>query len=186
MLVDINGLAELLTAEAYLEYQQQPFPFRNELVFVNLTERLVDEPDYEVFVPLTYYKQEAHMGAKNDNLKVDPYKWYISNKGRVVNLRNSKKPEWIEPTINSSDYPEVQVRLGKNKVEHIILSRALACAFLPLPPELGTKHPKELQVIHLDGDKGNYALGNLQWQLPPKAGDGAEEPAGTGIVGVLV
>lgn len=183
--VDYNGLVDLFTVEALEEYNKQVFPFRNELLFVNLVERLQEEPTYEVFVPLMYFKQESHIGKNTHRIKVEPRKYLISNLGRVVNCRG-KKPEYLTPDINSSGYPEVTIKLSKDKEERLTLSRAVACAFLPLGPEVAKHHPKELQVIHKDGNKLNYALDNLQWVLPPKAGEGTEEAASTGIVGVLV
>lgn len=184
--VDFNGVAHLLSPEALLDYQQQVFPFRNELLFVNLAPMLEQDPAYEVFVPLFYFKQESHISNKNDHIKVEPYKVFISNLGRVVNTRK-KELEWIEPTLNSNGYHEITVSLGKKKSERLVLARAIACAFLPLGPEVGHLHPKDLQVAHLDGDKANYALSNLKWSVPAIEAETtqADAPA-TGIVGVLV
>lgn len=87
----------------------------------------------------------------------------VSNMGRVKSLdrlvkRNNhfdrKKGRILSPSINSL-YP--MVRLSKNG-EHksTFLHRIIAIAFIPNPNN-------KPQVNHIDGNKHNYSISNLEW-----------------------
>jgi len=58
---------------------------------------------------------------------------------------------FLQPRVNSNGYTAVRLVRG-----WVPLHRLLAKAFVPNPDNLP-------QVNHIDGDKQNYALSNLEW-----------------------
>jgi len=76
--------------------------------------------------------------------------YYVTETGRVLSLRGSAS--WHEiAQYNGKGYRRVRLR-GKTFKVH----RLVAEAFLPNPDKLP-------YVIHLDGDKNNNDVSNLQW-----------------------
>lgn len=155
-----------LTPELLIAAAETAYPFNLQVIGDHLSFKVSEDADYEVFLPLVYFRHEAALTVPGAAVKVSPYKYFISNKGRVMNARNATNPKFLEPTLDSSGYPHVVVKMGK-KSEPLTIHRAIACAFLPIPAELGTYHPKDLIVTHKDLDKNNFQLYNLQWGTPP-------------------
>lgn len=76
----------------------------------------------------------------------------ITNLGRVVNL----KENWIlKYKIDDVGYPKVTLFVNKKPVDKRI-HRILAEAFIENPENLP-------QVNHIDGDKTNFSIDNLEW-----------------------
>lgn len=152
-----NVLKDLLSPEEYFLYRVTPYPFNLPILDNALKLKLEEDPDYEVFVPFFYYKYKALMRLRGGVDLLTPYKIFISNRGTVYSLRGDE-PALITPGINN-DYPTIRVP----KVNApIVLHRVMACCFIPVQAGL-SKHPKDLQVNHIDGDKSNYELTNLEW-----------------------
>ena len=86
------------------------------------------------------------------------YGYRITMSGRVADLY--KRIE-VNPTINKTGYPAVTVtRDGGDRSITAHVHRLLALTFIP-PPDLSLVH--QLQVNHIDGDKTNFDLSNLEW-----------------------
>jgi hypothetical protein len=76
----------------------------------------------------------------------------ISNKGRV---RNIKTGQFKKASVGKVGYPVVDIcKNGKRK--HKYLHRLLAEHFIP-------NSENKPQVNHIDGNKTNYQLNNLEW-----------------------
>lgn len=156
-----NALDNLFTQEQHNLYLITEYPFRIKILRDALDKKLKEDPEYEVFVPLSYWKLERRMTNKAETALIEPYKWFISNKGRLLSTRN-KDPLIISMGVNSTGYIQ-SIESTKGKSHSITIHRAIGCVFIPLTEDLGGSHPKELEVNHIDGDKGNFDLGNLEW-----------------------
>ena len=69
--------------------------------------------------------------------------------------RSAKK---LTHTKNSEGYYQVRMRDANNKRKHKYVHVLLAEAFIPKPTDKG-----KVEVNHIDGDKGNNTLENLEW-----------------------
>lgn len=83
------------------------------------------------------------------------YKNFIINEyGIITNLKTRKK---MKPYVNKAGYVVVSLAMGsRGKVKNIRLHKALAETFIP--------NPNNLPVVnHIDENKLNYSLDNLEW-----------------------
>lgn len=158
-------LDTFLPPEMLENYQNMEYPFNLALVQAHLTFKLMEDPNTEVFVPLVYYRHEAST-APGTATKLTVYKHFISNKGNIVNLRSPNNVKPIETTIDGDGYPSFTIKQRK-KLEHMTVHRAIACGFVTPSGELKGAHPRDLVVIHLDNDKGNFSPSNLKWARSP-------------------
>lgn len=83
-------------------------------------------------------------------------KLYISNHGRVKSyLRNKIDGYILTPTKDAKGYLRLRVTLKGKKISYKI-HRIVAEAFIPNPL-------KKQQVNHVDGNKANNTIANLEW-----------------------
>ena len=79
----------------------------------------------------------------------------INKNGMIVSDKFAEIWSPIKITVDKHGYPKVQLtKNGKSKAH--FLHRLLAEAFIPNPENLH-------EVNHIDGDKTNYNLSNLEW-----------------------
>jgi hypothetical protein len=156
---------DLLNDKDYREYQLIDYPFNLSILYAALKEKLREDPDYEVWVPLVYYKLVSHMADKERNPVVAPYNVFISNKGSVVSLRR-KEPLILATMYGDGGYEVVPISIPGKYGEKLAVHRALCCAFIPPLDELKLEHPKDLQVNHRNGIKSDNELTNLEWETP--------------------
>ena len=88
----------------------------------------------------------------NEKWKIYREQFAVSNQGTVINLKTCKK---LTPSINYNGYVYVDLR-GEGWRENKRYHRLLAELFIPNPKNLP-------QINHIDGDKTNNDLGNLEW-----------------------
>ena len=160
-------LETMLSTPEMKLYREFEYPFTLGIINDTLRSKVAHDPDYEVFMPLVYFRHEAALTVPGANVRVAPYLYFISNKGRIANLRNSTDPKFVDWNLDSSGYPHIVTNI-KKKPEPLTIHRAIACAFLPVPDHLAGHHPKDLIVSHKDNDKTNFDMGNLQWVIPPE------------------
>lgn len=161
MTFSFNDYKDLFKTEAEQEtYLTTTEPFNNNLVDAALKLRLETEPDYEVFLPLVYYKHARK--SKNKPKIIKPFNYWVSNKGRVIRKVKDKYKQF-EGSDNSSGYLQILVKIGNHSVS-MVNHRAVASVFSPIPMELfkdRTLH--DLEVNHKDGNKSNPDSTNLEW-----------------------
>lgn len=154
-----------LTPEELETHSKVVYPFTLRTISERLEAKLDEDPNYEVFLPLVYFRHKAALTVPGVAVRIAPYKYFISNKGRVLNLRNPLNPKFLESTLDSSGYPHVVITL-KKRPEHLTIHRMIACAFVEIPDPLGSYHPRDLIVIHKDSNKTNFQPYNLAWSTP--------------------
>lgn len=80
--------------------------------------------------------------------------YYVSTKGRVYNFNTSTL---LGLHKNESGYFRFKISDGRNNNRLVFIHRAVALTFIP------TDDLEILQVNHLDGDKSNNCIENLEW-----------------------
>src|SRR5690606_30393124 len=78
--------------------------------------------------------------------------WEVSSLGAVRGPGRWGRPSLLRPQQNGRGY--LKVSLGRSNVRYI--HRLVAEAFLPIPEG-------EAHVNHIDGNKANNVLSNLEW-----------------------
>ena len=86
--------------------------------------------------------------------------YLVSNRGRIKRTSKTTRTEkeYILGSKTSHGYRGVTFTVG-GKCYSRYLHRVLAAAFLPNPDNCG-------QINHIDGDKENNALSNIEWVTP--------------------
>lgn len=84
----------------------------------------------------------------------------ISNKGNI----RSKKNGILKPQTNKSGYKEILLykrqKYGKTLIKSARIHRLVLQAFEPI------ENPEKMQVNHIDNDRSNNRLDNLEWTTP--------------------
>lgn len=159
----MNQLRDLFSEEELDLYEKTEYPFNLSILHKALKSKIELEPDYEVWVPLVYYKFASKVRNKAAPVKIVHPRIFLSNKGNACSLEGGNR-NYLSVTQPKGErhYPVISVRVN-GKTEVLKLHRALGCCFVPLKEELGAAHPKELEINHVDGFKENYSLDNLEW-----------------------
>jgi hypothetical protein len=165
-------LETALTTHDMKAYRELEYPFNVGIIADRLAAKLAKDDTFEMFLPLVYWRHEAALTVPGAAVKVAPYLYFISNKGRVVNMRNTTDPKFVEWSLDSSGYPHIVVNIQR-KPEPLTIHRAIACGFVPIPESLKGSHPKDLIVTHKDNNKAHFETDNLVWSLPPEKLNGA-------------
>lgn len=158
-----NKLESLLTKEENGKYQNLVYPFNLRVITTALKRKLEQDPEYEVFIPATYYRHKD-MIRLGCTLLVQPRKLFISNRGRILSTRG-ETPKILKQTISKAGYPSISLKFGP-KSAVLSVHRILACSFIQMPDHLPNPHPNNLFVNHINGDKEDPHFSNLEWTTP--------------------
>lgn len=154
----LNTLKDLLSPADLFIYNSMRHPSNVFILERALKEKLLIDPDFEVWVPLIYYKTVYNI--KNGKLHLRPEKIIISNKGKILSLRKEHPRKLKHRVIKG--YIGVSFAFDKNK-GHILIHRALACVFISPKKDLVSTPLVRLQVNHVNGNKKDFSLNNLEW-----------------------
>lgn len=157
-----NTLETFLTEQQLKEYLSKEYPFNTNFLGQILKEKLKEDPNYEVWAPFFYCRYALRHTVRNLPSVIYSSLTFISNKGGICRVMGNKYI--ILPiTPTESGYFRCSIPTGPKSRLSIVVHRAIATVFIPLPEELKLYHPKNLEVNHLDGVKGNFELNNLEW-----------------------
>lgn len=82
-------------------------------------------------------------------------RYFISNKGRVLSHKR-REPRLLSPTLNSYGYPQIGFNENGARKNYLV-HRLVMLAFQPI------ENPDDFEVNHMDFDKLNGCLENLEW-----------------------
>lgn len=156
----MNFIEDLMTSGEINLYKTIVKPFNIGVLRKALDKKLLEDPEYEVFVPFEYWK-----GKKRLKEGVDPLvqlDWlFVSNRGRVYSTRG-KEPRFLTPSVGGVGYYYIQVSIN-NRNNTFAMHRVLGCLFVPPTKDSGSFNPSKMEINHKDGVKLNIDLGNLEW-----------------------
>lgn len=155
-----NTVEDLLSESDYFLYQNTDRQLSTKLVYDALVNKLKEDPAYEVWIPLRYWKYIIYRKQVSKPF-VECEHVFISNKGRVCNLN---KPGVKIETGRNTDHGYLVFSTKIDGVfTSLIINRAVACCFIPLNEKFLAYKLTELETNHLDGDKHNNDFLNIEW-----------------------
>lgn len=99
------------------------------------------------------FKKEKNEAIRNLEPPLERYS--ITDKGRVFNRESGRL---LTPKINGDGYPQITFQVDGKRYDRL-LHRLLGLAFI--------NNPENKPFInHIDGDKQNFKLDNLEWCTP--------------------
>lgn len=112
-----------------------------------------------------FYEEKLNEELCNISLKNEIWKkyyiedmpsseYYVSSKGRVYNFNTSTL---LGLHKNGTGYFRFKISDGRKNNRLVFIHRAVALTFMPI------ENSKILQVNHIDGDKSNNCIENLEW-----------------------
>lgn len=139
---------------------------RKKAYYTKLTKLLREDPESEYWVPASYFPYSPkNFNINKKNPRAFSYIW-VSNKGRVFNLRTYKL---VKGTLNHYGY-KVYMMNGYTMMIH----RMVGSSWIPKPEELNLYDYSELEVNHLKGKDCNDTE-SLEWVTPTQNKQHAKE-----------
>lgn len=85
-------------------------------------------------------------------------RYQVSNYGRIMStvMTHNYNPYYLKPHVKRKGYLAISMWQGNNRSKLVAVHRIVAKAWIPNPDNLP-------QVNHIDGDKANNNVSNLEW-----------------------
>lgn len=162
MLGNRKIVSDLLSKEEFEEYSVTIGPANVDILNRALKKKIEEEPDYEVWAPLMYYKLARFVKNDDSPLIIQPYRAFVSNKGGIISAgcKNGRVKELSKILISGYYYTPIT---RSRKQINVLVHRAVASVFVPIGELFKNHTPADLEVNHLDGDKLNPDFTNLEW-----------------------
>lgn len=154
-----NGVKDLLTKEELSLYTILGYPVNVYLLERALTKKLEEDPSFELWVPLRYYKNIFRRKDESPCFLETNYT-LVSNMGRIVTLKQNFD---ITTGKDIHGYRGSCYRDQDGKQKYFSIHRAVACCFIAPKFHHQSKGMSVLEVNHKDGVKTNNCFDNLEW-----------------------
>lgn len=99
------------------------------------------------------------MRTNNRRMTLEEFPGYVIEENG--NIYSNYSSRYLKHSIGNSGYPQTRLKRKSGETLTIGIHRLLCLCFKPPQSD-----PKGLYVNHLDGDKSNYSLVNLEWSTP--------------------
>lgn len=151
---------DFLNGEDLKIYKESVYPFNLRVLYNKLMEKLKEDPDFEIWVSLHYYRWERAIKTSKNKELLAPPTILISNRGRVYDKR---RKAFINTRRYGEDWYNVfSLNYGKRIITFTV-HRAIGCSFIPVPEKYGIAGFYDLVINHIDGKKPNNDMDNLEW-----------------------
>lgn len=131
-----------------------PYEDRKPYYLKKLKQLIKKNPDGEYWLPLVYYPNTNYGNQTKKKDQMFNFLW-VSNKGRLFDIRRYSVPKL---GVTNNGY----LVFGMKNYA-ILVHRAIACTFIPKPDRHVDIPFSNLEVNHLNADKQDPALLNLEW-----------------------
>ena len=93
--------------------------------------------------------------------------YFVNSKGDILSHKGNK-PRLLKKQLSMDGYFLITLtqRLGRKKTKCVAIHKLVAFAFLPPPPLPYGNTRGCCNIDHIDGDKTNNNVSNLQWATP--------------------
>lgn len=144
----------------FLNKFSQEFPENQKLTLVEKFKLYTEKyPDYDCWASAIHHAYDPQ--DKMNDVFIALRQTFVSMRGKIVRYTNKGKENISEANSFCNDNTGYFV-FGVGK-KYFKVHRVLASTFLKRPNELKNIPYHKLQVNHIDGNKGNPDLSNLEW-----------------------
>lgn len=151
---------DLLSEDDLKKYKEYMYPFNLKVLYDALLDKLKEDPDYEIWVPLNYFQWESSLKKRSRSEHITPPSIIISSQGKVYDRR---REVFINTRTYGDEWYSVFSLWYGRRVITFPLHRAIGCSFIPVGKEYGILGYSDLVMNHLDGKKNNNKIPNLEW-----------------------
>lgn len=157
----MNLLKDLMTVAERRIYEHGKKPQNIKILRRVLDRKLLEDPGYEGFIELQIYRGSNRKSKAPLFLEVKDC--WVSNKGRVYSTRGNLGPRFLILKLNKQNgYYYIQLSIN-NKNRAMSLHRVLCSLFVYPKWKYRNTPLNDLLVNHIDCDRTNYDLNNLEW-----------------------
>lgn len=106
-----------------------------------------------IIQPISFIKEEWKFITDKSVPDIIPNKYMISNTGKAINIKTN---HILTPVITWNGYYRINLQLKSGIRRYYTIHRIVAIEFIP-------NNDYNLQVNHINGDKSNNNIWNLEW-----------------------
>lgn len=155
-----NTIEDLLLPGELDVYNHAPAPQGTFYIELALKRKLEEDPNYEVFLPLRYWRHIDYVNVKH-SIFITAERVLVSNKGRVVYLEEGVKPT-VPNARDRQGYASITISANGRR-EGVKLHRVVASTFITPKGKSSLIALTSLTVNHINGVKDDNRSTNLEW-----------------------